>query len=479
MSSCLPDVKPKGEWLSANQGFYAKFLAWLREGGYSGSTLAQYAMGARLVFGLLDQPYWMLDLDAEEGRVRAYLESHVPSEPSRGAYLKGMAKLAQFLHQSQHRAVVPRKINWDYHLAGVPSWLADAFRAHLAHQARGWMPELAHQNAVGLLTRLAPFLRWAASRYPLCSPSDLTPDVWYAFVDDQLAAGIKPGTINGRLQLLQQVLLHLSEEGEQVNERMLRVDALPTPEAFPRDVPLESLRRLRAEIEREASSAHFGKRRMGILDRAWFLVMLHSGLRTSEVRRLTRADLDFERKTIRIEQSRGLKDRVVYMSSEVIEVLNDYLEVRGPSETDYVFLYRHQPLSKPYCAMRLRTYARRCGVRITPHQLRHSCATLLLNAGAPVLTVKTILGHRHVTTILGYARLYDGTVAADYYRAMAEVERKLELAHGQSCILPATGRMLALVDSLSSGTLNDAQRRTVQALRAVVVEMIEHEAAPA
>ncbi len=48
-----------------------------------------------------------------------------------------------------------------------------------------------------------------------------------------------------------------------------------------------------------------------------------------------------------------------------------------------------------------------------PHQLRHSCATLLLNAGAPVLTVQTLLGHEWVDTTLGYACLYDGTVAAD------------------------------------------------------------------
>jgi len=49
-------------------------------------------------------------------------------------------------------------------------------------------------------------------------------------------------------------------------------------------------------------------------------------------------------------------------------------------------------------------------VYVTPHMLRHSCATLLLNAGAPILTVQAILGHKHINTTLGYARLYDGTV---------------------------------------------------------------------
>jgi integrase len=51
-------------------------------------------------------------------------------------------------------------------------------------------------------------------------------------------------------------------------------------------------------------------------------------------------------------------------------------------------------------AGRLATYGARYGVIVTPHQLRHSCATLLLNAGAPVLMVQTILGHKHVDTTL-------------------------------------------------------------------------------
>ncbi|RPI51942.1 MAG: hypothetical protein EHM56_08925, partial [Chloroflexi bacterium] len=96
-------------------------------------------------------------------------------------------------------------------------------------------------------------------------------------------------------------------------------------------------------------------------------------------------------------------------------------------------------------------------------ECRHSCARRLFNAGAPVLTVQSILGHKFVDTTLGYARLYDGTVTADYYRAMAEIESRLD---GESAPAPPdSGQLLALVDSLQAGTLNDVQRETVQALR--------------
>jgi hypothetical protein len=112
-------------------------------------------------------------------------------------------------------------------------------------------------------------------------------------------------------------------------------------------------------------------------------------------------------------------------------------------------------------------------VTITPHQLRHSCATLLLNAGAPILTVQTLLGHKHIDTTLTYARLYDGTVAADYYRAMSTVERRLELVPTPEQPIAEPGQLVALVDALSSGTLNDSQRELVHALRSGILALAE------
>ena len=157
--------------------------------------------------------------------------------------------------------------------------------------------------------------------------------------------------------------------------------------------------------------------------------------------------------------------------------LRAYLDLRGPADSDHVFIYRHQPLSVSYCYERLRTYAARCGLRVTPHQLRHSCATLLLNAGAPILTVQTVLGHKHIDTTLGYARLYDGTVAADYYRAMDEIERRLAVPDDAGTTTPPeSGQLLSLVDALRDGTLNAKQQKMVYALRAAILRLGERQA---
>jgi site-specific recombinase XerD len=173
--------------------------------------------------------------------------------------------------------------------------------------------------------------------------------------------------------------------------------------------------------------------------------------------------IDFGRKVLRITQSKGLKDRLVPFTPEAATALANWLSLRDNivAEHDdaatlgqnHVFVERHLPLSISYCAGRLSTFGRRCAVKCTPHQLRHSCATLLLNGGMPIASVQATLGHKYVSTTLGYARVYDGTAAADYTRAMLSVERTLML--GPARPAPTQAQMIALCDSLkTTGTLN-------------------------
>jgi len=84
-----PAVKPFKEWPPANQGFYNGFRLWLRDAGYSQSTLGTYRAAFRLALGLLDKPYWEIDLQADPStsdqgsasgqdldRVREYIAAH-------------------------------------------------------------------------------------------------------------------------------------------------------------------------------------------------------------------------------------------------------------------------------------------------------------------------------------------------------------------------------------------------------------------
>lgn len=472
-----PTLRPWAEWLPLNREFLADFRCWLKDGGYGASTLSQYGVAVRLALSLLDKPYFQIDPDVDLKQVRQYVARRFPKASTRKTYLQGLDKLSQYLRFRGHKPAPKPSINWEHYLQALPTWLAEDVAAYLRHRRRTWLPENSRRVTLELLGHLARLLRWMVSHTELTDIGQITPALWFDYVDERLAADIKPNTLNRELYDLQDFLRFLAEQNRPVCARMLQVEPLARPDLLPRDVPLDQLRRLLAQIEQETRSPYPQQRYTAVMDRAWVGVMLYSGLRTGEVRRLRLTDLELAARQVRIEQAKGLKDRIVYLNEATVEALEAYLAIRGPAATNHLFIYRHQPLASSYCGHRLQTYGQRCGLRVSPHQLRHSCATLLLNAGAPILTVQTILGHKHIDTTLGYARLYDGTVAADYYRAMAVVERRLTLEAQAAAPTPTSGYLLALVDSLQAGTLNEAQRETVQILRSAIWTMTETEAA--
>jgi site-specific recombinase XerD len=472
-----PEIAPIDDWPPANRGFLAGFREWLYASGYSIVTMKLYGVAARQALGYLNKPYWQIDPQDDLARVWEHLQARPIAASTLADYHKGLLKLTDYLRQGRRKPRPEKAIHWEYYIGGFPNWLADPLRGYIAHCQKSSPPERRHERSLSLLSHLTLSLRWMVAQGRMGSFQDLTPALWMDFQDHCLQAGNHPNTVNGQLSSLQGFLRYLQELDMPLCERMLLVEPLKHGRSLPRDVPPEQLRLVIREIQACISSAHRGIRRCGLMDMAWFLLMLHSGLRTGEVRCLRLEQVEWEARRVRIVQSKGLKDRMVYLSQSTIDALQAYLEVRGPQETlpDYLFIYRHEMLSRTYCFERMQLYSRRCGVYVRPHQLRHTCATLLLNSGAPVLTVKCLLGHKWVDTTLGYARLYDGTVAADYYGAMAVIERRLALPEDRLAPPPSAGQLLALLDSLRDGVLNTAQAEVVRQLRLGILAFSEQQ----
>jgi site-specific recombinase XerD len=472
-----PAIIPLAQWSTPNRSFHHSFYQWLKSGGYSPSALNTYSVAARLAMGYLNKLYWMIDPDADIELVHRYIEGRSISESTKLEYKKGLRKLVEYLRLRQNKAARLPGIHWEHYLNSLPDWMSDHVRDFIAHKQKGWRPEDRHRCTLGALSPLCQALRWIANATRLNSVGDITPQVWYDYVDACLVKNRHVNIINNHLFRLRAFLHFLDEGGFPICQRMLLFDPLKSGPRLPKDAPIAQLRSLLSEIEREASAEHSSRKRFGALDRAWSYLMLYSGLRTCEVRRLRLTNIDWESRRIRIEQSKGLKDRLAYMNSATAEAVQAWLGVRENAEyiSDHVFVYCHKPLSRRYCGVRLRTYGKRCGTQITPHQLRHSCATLLLNAGAPVISVQALLGHKKIDTTLGYARLYDCTLASDYYRAMGQIERLFVQSEGEKtpAITPAT--LITLLDSLSKGTLNQNQRKTLQALRAGILTWVTNE----
>ncbi len=151
---------------------------------------------------------------------------------------------------------------------------------------------------------------------------------------------------------------------------------------------------------------------LGVRDRALLELDYSTGLRVSELCGLRFENIDRDRRFVRV-RGKGSKERIVPYGRSADAALSSYLSgarpaLLGARISAYVFLnYRGGPLSRVGFWKLLRHYAGRAGFsgRISPHTLRHSFATHLLEGGADLRAVQELLGHSSISTTQIYTKL--------------------------------------------------------------------------
>src|SRR5205085_3995226 len=153
---------------------------------------------------------------------------------------------------------------------------------------------------------------------------------------------------------------------------------------------------------------------LGARDRAMLEVLYSSGIRVSELVELETSDLDLQEGILRV-KGKGRKDRLTPIGSQAIKALQRYFEMRqtggGQPMTGRVFLNKHgESLSTRSVRRKLDKYLVQAGLDpgISPHTLRHSFATHLLNNGADLRSVQELLGHQSLSTTQIYTHLSTG-----------------------------------------------------------------------
>lgn len=139
--------------------------------------------------------------------------------------------------------------------------------------------------------------------------------------------------------------------------------------------------------------------------RALFTTAYATGLRVSELVHLQVGDIDSQRMAIRVRQGKGRKDREVMLSPKLLEELRAYWKVVKPQTWLFPSAKNPgQPLSRRLVLTACRCSARRAGLKknVTPHILRHTFATHLLEAGTNIRTIQALLGHRSLRTTAIY-----------------------------------------------------------------------------
>jgi site-specific recombinase XerD len=147
---------------------------------------------------------------------------------------------------------------------------------------------------------------------------------------------------------------------------------------------------------------------LGLRDRAVLTLLYGTGIRASECAGLREQDIDWEQKTIRV-TGKGGHERTVPLNNEVLHVLRQYRLARGGARAEEpVFRSREgKALSRNAIYERVRQAAHKCGItrRVSPHRLRHTFATHLVQAGVGLVTLRDLLGHRQITSTQIYIHL--------------------------------------------------------------------------
>ncbi len=231
------------------------------------------------------------------------------------------------------------------------------------------------------------------------------------YIDYLMRKRLEPKTINCHLNSISQFYNYLREEEHWTIINPIR-----------KNHKLKMARPLPRHLKDDQVETFF-KVVKGHRDRAMFMLMIRCGLRVEEVAHVSLAVLDFKHRKILIEDGKGSKDRIVYMSNDVIQAMAAYLKVRMASRTKKVFLVekgtsKGQPISIRGIQKRMEYYARKASLHVSCHHLRHTMATQLLNADADLCTIQDLLGHSNVKTTQRYCRVSNLKVQRDYFNAM-------------------------------------------------------------
>jgi site-specific recombinase XerD len=150
----------------------------------------------------------------------------------------------------------------------------------------------------------------------------------------------------------------------------------------------------------------------GLKYKAAFGVAYGAGLRVSEVVALKVSDIDSQRMTLRVEQGKGRKDRYVTLSPQLLTWLRAWWRAARPQAWLFPGQNPVNPMTARQLARAVCAAARAAGIakRVTPHTLRHSFATHLLEQGVDIRVIQVLLGHAKLETTALYTRVAVSTI---------------------------------------------------------------------
>lgn len=214
-----------------------------------------------------------------------------------------------------------------------------------------------------------------------------------------------PSTIGRKVAAVKSFFHFLVADGVLQDDPTVAVDPPPVNKRLPHPLSPEEMARLLAEPARS-------KTPKGLRDRALLELMYATGMRASEVIALKVDAVDLEAGTVRC-LGKGKKERILPLYERAREALKEYLEkgrtrlLQEHNEQALFVNRRGRPLTRQGLWLLIKEYAEAAGItgEVTPHTLRHSFATHLLDGGAGLREVQQLLGHANISTTQIYTKV--------------------------------------------------------------------------
>ena len=175
-------------------------------------------------------------------------------------------------------------------------------------------------------------------------------------------------------------------------------------QSFVEELPLaKSQSKLPSVLSKEEVKSLFDST-LNVKHRFVLMLLYYSGIRLHELLHLKWEDFDFERGTIHLRVTKGSRDRIVFLHEKIKIFVQEF----GLKGEGFVFLSnRDKKYNQRSVQMIVKNASKRAGIkkRVTPHTLRHSFATHLLEAGADIRSIQSLLGHKNLQTTQIYTHV--------------------------------------------------------------------------
>jgi len=248
------------------------------------------------------------------------------------------------------------------------------------------------------------------------------------YVNERRSGGAAPSSVARQLAAVRMLHRFMLDDGTRKDDPTADVEGVKVPSGIPHPLSEDEVDRLLGAVT--------GVDAVAMRDRALLEFLYATGARISEACGLSLGDLDFDQRLVRL-FGKGAKERIVPVGRSAVAAMEQWLHGGRPAlepaiwkaRDDQMAMFlntRGARLSRQAAWAVVRKYGEATGLadRLSPHVLRHSCATHLLDHGADLRIVQEMLGHASISTTQVYTKVSQERLWAVYRQAHPRAEQR-------------------------------------------------------